>query len=126
MCLCKIIGPLPSSVIDCLLERARNRFMRELMAKVFSVQKWHHYLLGSRFTVRTDQHSLKYLLEQRLINPDCQKWMTKLMGFNFDIQYRPGLENKAADALSRVPSTDAPSLLSPTLPYPADLDQLAK
>ena len=69
---------------------------------VLVVQKWRHYLLGCHFIVRTDQSSLKFLLEQRVVNESYQKWVVKLFGYDFEIQFRSGLENKVADALSRI------------------------
>jgi hypothetical protein len=41
------------------------------------------------------------LLEQRITTPEQQKWVAKLLGYNYEITYRPGRENAAADALSR-------------------------
>lgn len=31
--------------------------------------------------------------------------MSKLLGYDFEVQYQPGMENQATDALSRVPPT---------------------
>jgi hypothetical protein len=39
-------------------------------------------------------------VEQRIATPEQQKWVAKLLGYDYEIIYRPGRENSAADALS--------------------------
>ena len=70
------------------------------MAIVKAVNKWRNYLLGRKFRIQTDHCSLKYILEQQITTMDQQRWMVKLMGFHYEIEYRPSRENKAADAIS--------------------------
>ncbi|RVW33015.1 Retrovirus-related Pol polyprotein from transposon 17.6, partial [Vitis vinifera] len=96
-------------------ERQKSIYERELMAIVLAVQKWRHYLLDRHFIVRTDQSSLKFLLEQRIVNESYQKWAAKLFGYDFEIQFQPGLEDKAVDALSRIPiSMELAALMVPS------------
>ncbi|CAA7388549.1 unnamed protein product [Spirodela intermedia] len=53
------------------------------------------------FIIQTDQYSLKFLLDQKEIHSEYHKWVIKLMGFNFQIQYKEGKKNTTVDALSR-------------------------
>ncbi|TYK26199.1 transposon Tf2-1 polyprotein isoform X1 [Cucumis melo var. makuwa] len=43
--------------------------------------------------------------DKRVIQSQYQKWIAKLLGYSFEVVYKPNLENKAVDALSRVPPT---------------------
>ncbi|KAL0545281.1 hypothetical protein IC582_020431 [Cucumis melo] len=88
-----------------LRHRVKPVYERELIAVVLAVQLWRPYLLGRKFVVKTYQKSLKFLLEQRVIQPQYQKWIAKLLGYSFEVVYKPGLKNKTVDALSRVPSS---------------------
>ena len=88
----------------------KSAYEIELFAVVMAVQKWKHCLIHRPFTIRSDQMSLKYLWEQKEIPIQYAKWLVKLMGFHFTIEYRAGRTNKVADALSRVTYEDGASL----------------
>ena len=79
----------------------KSIYERELMAVVQAVQKWKHYLMGRHFVIKTDQRSLKFLTDQRLFTEEQFKWTVKLIGFDFEIQFKLGKENPVADAFSR-------------------------
>ena len=93
----------------------RSTYKKELMAIVHAFNKWRNYLLGRKFRIRTNHCSLKYILEQRITTMDQQRWMVKLMGFHYEIEYHPIRENKVSDALSRLQGeVSAISCLAPT------------
>jgi hypothetical protein len=79
-----------------------STYEKEFLAIVFALEKWRGYLLDRHFKIKTDHFSLKYLLDQRMSTPAQLKWLPKLMGFDYEIQYKKGVENVTADALSRL------------------------
>ncbi|XP_052292019.1 uncharacterized protein LOC127900817 [Citrus sinensis] len=102
-----------------------SAYEKEMLAVVFAVQKWRPYLLGKHFKVITDHFSLKYMLEQRISTSTQQKWLTKLIGYDFEIIYRSGRENKAADALFRLQeSTENAMVMAISLPIGVWVEQL--
>ena len=93
-----------------LKHQALSTYDKEMFAILFAVKKWHYFLMGRHFTIRTDHQPLKYLLEQKLTTPSQHVWLAQLMTYDFDITYKKGSENRVADALSRIPSHEIFSL----------------
>ncbi|GJY42186.1 retrotransposon-related protein [Tanacetum coccineum] len=82
--------------------QALSTYEKEFLAVLLALEKWRGYLLDRHFVIKTDHYSLKYLLDQRITTPTQMKWLPKLMGFDYEVTYKKGSENIAADALSRV------------------------
>nr|GEU88313.1 retrotransposon protein, putative, unclassified [Tanacetum cinerariifolium] len=53
--------------------------------------------------------SLKYLLDQRITTPTHMKWLPKLMEYDYEMVYKKGSDNGAADALSRLENARQPA-----------------
>ncbi|GKC30489.1 ty3-gypsy retrotransposon protein [Tanacetum coccineum] len=82
--------------------RMAATYQKELFAIVKAVYKWRQYLIGRWFIIRTDHKSIKELMQQVIQTPLQQKYVRKLMGFDFSIEYKPGASNQVADALFRM------------------------
>ena len=91
-----------------ITKQSRSTYAKEMFAIVQAIQTWRPYLLGRKFYIQTDQRNLKYLMEQRIVTSEQQKWVSKLLGYDYDITYKLRRENSTVDALSRV--TSGPNL----------------
>ena len=73
----------------------------ELVAIIFALKIWRHYLCFEKLQIYTDHQSLKYLFSQKELNMRQRHWMELLKDYNCDILYHSGKANRVADALSR-------------------------
>lgn len=68
-----------------------STYETELLALATAIKRWRPYLVGRPFIVKTNYQSLKFLLEQRIAMPAEQKWLAKLLGYAFVVEYKRGL-----------------------------------
>ena len=79
----------------------------ELLALKWAVtEKLRDYLLGSMFTVYTDNNPLAYVKESKLGAAQI-RWLSEHALFDFNIKYRSGKSSQAVDALNHCPTTDS-------------------
>ena len=80
-----------------------NVTQRELLAVIFALKTFRQYLLGLRFTIRTDHAALQWLKKTPTPIGQQARWVEQLEEFDYDIQHRPGHKHGNADALPRRP-----------------------
>ena len=81
---------------------------RELLAVITFVKHFRHYLYGTRFTIRTDHASLRWLTNFKDPEGILARWITTLETYNYVIEHRPGKDHSNADSLSRTISRTCP------------------
>lgn len=98
-------GLRPVAFASRKLSSAEQRYavhqLEFLALKWAVVDKFHDYLYGVKFTVRTDNNPLTYVLTTAKLNATGHRWLAALATYDFDVQYRPGKANIDADLLSR-------------------------
>ena len=63
-------------------------YEKEILAILHALKKWRPYLMGRHFKVKIDHDSLKYFLEKILSSEEQQKWVTNILGYDFEIIYK--------------------------------------
>jgi hypothetical protein len=75
-------------------------YEHELIGLVHVVRHWRAYLWGCLFIIKTDYYSPKFLLDQRLSTIPQHQWTSKLLSFDFHVEFKPGVANVVVDTLS--------------------------
>ena len=75
---------------------------KELLAVVYTLEKFRPYILGSTIIIYTDHAALKYLLSKKEAKPRLIRWVLFLQEFNLEIKDKKGSENSVADHLPRL------------------------
>ncbi|XP_026743672.1 uncharacterized protein K02A2.6-like [Trichoplusia ni] len=99
-----------------------SQIHKEALAIIFAVDKFHQYLYGRKFTLRTDHKPLVTIFGPHAGIPNTaasrlQRWAIKLSAYDFNIEYIRSDKN-TADILSRLISTHKEGVISEELDTP--------
>lgn len=85
------------------VEQRYSQTEREALAVVWGCEKFHMYLIGTRFTLYTDHKALEVIFSPKSKPPArIERWALRLQQYEYDVKYRKGDDNPA-DVLSRMP-----------------------
>jgi len=90
-------------------ERSYCVTRKELLAVVYGLRQYRHFLLARRFELRTDHAALTYLLKSAEPVGQQARYLDLLSEYDLYIVHRSGSQHDNADALSRRPCDRDPS-----------------
>ena len=86
-------------------ERNYAQIEKEMLAIVFGLEKFHHYLYGNDIIIITDHKPLTFIVKKPLSKAPkrIQNMILKTQEYNYSLFYKEGVKIPIADALSRSP-----------------------
>lgn len=87
-------------------QRRYSTIDRELAAMRWGIKSFRSFLYGVPFLLFTDHRPLTYLRNMSNENARISRTLRELEEFDFEIRYCRGVDNVAADYLSRIPCCD--------------------
>ena len=72
----------------------------ELVAIVFALKAWRHYIYDEQFEVFLDHKSLKYIFTQWDLNMRQHRWIEYMEDYDFTLHYHLDKANVVANALN--------------------------
>ena len=102
-------------------EKRYAQLDKEGLAIIFGLKRFHQYLQGRHFIVYSDHKPLTHIFNPSRATPvmasgRIQLWALTISMYDYEIQYKPGVQQAYADACSRLPLPDTPS----SVPIPGD------
>lgn len=99
-------------VISCIsrklkaAERNYSASELEVLAVVWSLDRFREYLFRRPFVLRTDHQALTHVQALAKGNGRLARWKCALRLYDYSAEHVPGIDNVVADALSRLHSSD--------------------
>jgi hypothetical protein len=81
-------------------EKRHEVWKGEALAAVYGVKMMRSYLWGVHFYLHTDHRALLWIMTQKELTAQSQRWVMSLQDHTFSLVHKPGAQNPA-DALSR-------------------------
>ncbi len=100
---------------------------REALACIWACERWHMYLYGRSFTLRTDHQALTTLMSSSGMGHKplrLHRWADRLNQYNYQLLFTPGKDNVVADFLSRSAVEPTSTAKQPESDIERDLVQL--
>ncbi|GBL76248.1 Transposon Ty3-G Gag-Pol polyprotein [Araneus ventricosus] len=97
---------LSRSLTEC--EKNYAQIEKELLAIVFSFQKYHNLVYGRHVIIQSDHKPLASIVNKPMskISSRLQRMLLKLLKYDYEVQYVPGNQMYLADTLSRAFKSD--------------------
>jgi len=62
---------------------------KEILAMIYVVKKFRHYLLGNNFTFFVDHQALLYLVNKPIVTSQIARWLLLLQKIDFKVIFKP-------------------------------------